>query len=218
MLSHRPNPLPGISHHWLTPLAYKMLLAGPLSISLFNLLEIKPIFCETNAPLRQKQQWLWWEGSQDCGQSHCWLFKVQMQKVGYSTYWAFHVLSQFTRYWLFCFSFSTEICKNFVDEPDIPFPPARPTAENLAAICHQGQGRPRYPDSFFRPCGASYLRRQGKAINRLESWYTLCCSGGVAQQSSQILCCAKQAVSLWSNTEILQNTYVLVQLLFWHKK
>ncbi|XP_035849077.1 extracellular matrix protein 1 isoform X2 [Sander lucioperca] len=78
-------------------------------------------------------------------------------------------------------------------EPNVPFPPARPTAQNLAAICYQGQGRPRYPSSFFPRSGFSHFRRCGKAINRLESWYSLCCSGLVAQQSDQILCCAQQA-------------------------
>uniref|UniRef100_A0A3Q3X9F5 Uncharacterized protein n=1 Tax=Mola mola TaxID=94237 RepID=A0A3Q3X9F5_MOLML len=72
-------------------------------------------------------------------------------------------------------------------------PPARPTAENLNAICHQGQGRPRYPARFFRGSGASHFRRRGKAINRLESWYALCCSGEVAQESAQVLCCTEQA-------------------------
>lgn len=86
--------------------------------------------------------------------------------------------------------------RNSLNEPDVPFPPACPTAENLAAICHHGHGRPRYPPSFFPKSGASHFRRCGNAINRLESWYSVCCSGQVAQQSSHILCCAQQAVSL----------------------
>nr|XP_020479460.1 extracellular matrix protein 1-like isoform X2 [Monopterus albus] len=82
---------------------------------------------------------------------------------------------------------------NFLNEPNVPFPPARPTVRNLAAICHCGQGRPRYLASFFPSSGASHFRRRGSAINRLESWYSLCCSGQVAHSSSQILCCARQA-------------------------
>ncbi|XP_069372841.1 extracellular matrix protein 1 [Paralichthys olivaceus] len=82
---------------------------------------------------------------------------------------------------------------NSLNEPDVPFPPACPTAQNLAAICHQGQGRPRYLASFFPSSGASHFRRRGNAINRLESWYRSCCSGQVVQQSHQILCCAQQA-------------------------
>ncbi|KAM6899918.1 extracellular matrix protein 1 [Xenentodon cancila] len=80
-----------------------------------------------------------------------------------------------------------------LNEPNVPFPPALPTFKNLANICHQGQSRPRYPDSFFPTSGVSHFRRRGAAINRLESWYSLCCSGQVAQQASQILCCAQQA-------------------------
>ncbi|XP_023120843.2 extracellular matrix protein 1-like [Amphiprion ocellaris] len=83
--------------------------------------------------------------------------------------------------------------KYSLNEPNVPFPPASPTTHNLAAVCHQGQGRPRYPESFFPRSGSSHFRRRGKAINRLESWFTLCCSGRVAQQSSQILCCTQQA-------------------------
>ncbi|CAK6949276.1 extracellular matrix protein 1-like [Scomber scombrus] len=82
---------------------------------------------------------------------------------------------------------------NLLNEPDVPFPPALPTAENLAAICHNGNGRPRYPDSFFPGSRFSHWKRRGNAINQMESWYSLCCSGQVAQQSSQILCCAQQA-------------------------
>ncbi|KAM8841106.1 extracellular matrix protein 1 [Spinachia spinachia] len=79
--------------------------------------------------------------------------------------------------------------ENVLNEPDVPFPPACPTAENLVAICNQSQGRPRYPSSFFPKSMVSHFRRRGNAINRLESWYTVCCSG----ESDQILCCAKQA-------------------------
>nr|XP_020504243.1 extracellular matrix protein 1-like [Labrus bergylta] len=82
---------------------------------------------------------------------------------------------------------------NSLNEPDIPFPPARPTPQNLAAICHQGQGRPRYPASFFSRSGGSRYRRLGNTINRLESWYRSCCS----EQESQILCCTTQA---WKET------------------
>ncbi|XP_070703181.1 extracellular matrix protein 1 [Pempheris klunzingeri] len=83
--------------------------------------------------------------------------------------------------------------RNSLNEPDVPFPPACPTAQNLAAVCHHGQGRPRYPASFFPRSGASHFRRRGDAINRLESWYTWCCNVQLAHQSSQILCCAQQA-------------------------
>lgn len=86
-----------------------------------------------------------------------------------------------------------ETRRNSLNEPDVPFPPAWPTTQNLAAICYQGQGRPRYPSSFFPNSRFSHFRRRGNAINRLESWFSLCCSGQVAQQSDQILCCTQQA-------------------------
>ncbi|XP_053717470.1 extracellular matrix protein 1 isoform X1 [Synchiropus splendidus] len=81
--------------------------------------------------------------------------------------------------------------KNPLNEPDVPFPPAQPTAENLVNICLHSQSRPRYPPSFFPRSGASHFRRRGKAINRLESWLTSCCNG--LQESSHLLCCATQA-------------------------
>ncbi|XDV34160.1 hypothetical protein PO909_004357 [Leuciscus waleckii] len=73
------------------------------------------------------------------------------------------------------------------------FPPARPTVYNLEAICLYGNGRPRYTDSSFPSSGYAYARRAGKAVNRLEAWFSRCCYGGLAQGNEQILCCAKQA-------------------------
>lgn len=105
---------------------------------------------------------------------------------------------------------STETKKNSRkehEEPNVPFPPARPTTHNLAAICHQGRGRPRYPPSFFPKSGSSHFRRRGHAMNRLESWFRVCCSGHLDEQSSQILCCAQQAVSFWvCGTEVNLKT------------
>lgn len=113
-----------------------------------------------------------------------------------------HTLQSAGAFTNLCFCVSIETKTVF---PYVPFPPALPITENLAAICQEGSGRPRYPDSFFPPSGYSHDRRRGKAINRLESWFSLCCSGLVAQQPSQILCCAQQAVSRWgcSESEIL---------------
>ncbi|XP_026156480.1 extracellular matrix protein 1 [Mastacembelus armatus] len=86
-----------------------------------------------------------------------------------------------------------ETDSNALNEPEVPFPPACPTALNLAAICYYGQYRPRYPPSFFPASGVSHFRRRGYTINRLESWFSLCCAGNVAQSGPQILCCAKEA-------------------------
>ncbi|XP_051526387.1 extracellular matrix protein 1-like [Myxocyprinus asiaticus] len=73
------------------------------------------------------------------------------------------------------------------------FPPARPSLNNLNAICLHGNGRSRYPASYFPPSGYAYARRAGKAINRVEAWFSDCCFGGVAQGNEQILCCANKA-------------------------
>ncbi|KAK2887468.1 hypothetical protein Q8A67_015696 [Cirrhinus molitorella] len=82
-------------------------------------------------------------------------------------------------------------------DPDLmlksSFPPARPSFNNLKAICLYGNGRLRYPASFFPSSSYAYARRAGKAVNRLESWLGQCCYGGLARGAGQILCCAEQA-------------------------
>jgi len=106
-------------------------------------------------------------------------------------------------------SLPTETKRNALNEPDVPFPPAAPTVDNLDAICNLSQGRPRYPSSFFPNSRFGHFRRRGNAINRLEWWYSLCCSGEVAEQRDPILCCTKQAVSfclcLCLGSNILQH-------------
>ncbi|KAK7139252.1 hypothetical protein R3I93_016399 [Phoxinus phoxinus] len=73
------------------------------------------------------------------------------------------------------------------------FPPARPSVYNLKQICLYGNGRPRYPDSSFPSSSYAYARRAGKAVNRLEAWFSRCCYGGLTHGNGQILCCAEQA-------------------------
>ncbi|XP_051519552.1 extracellular matrix protein 1-like [Myxocyprinus asiaticus] len=73
------------------------------------------------------------------------------------------------------------------------FPPARPSLNNLNAICLHGNGRHRYPTSCLPPSGYAYARRAGTSINRVEAWFSQCCFGGEAQGSGQILCCANKA-------------------------
>lgn len=75
------------------------------------------------------------------------------------------------------------------------FPPARPSDNNLKAICLYGNGRPRYPAARFPSSSYAYARRAGKAVNRLEAWFSQCCYGGFTYGNRQILCCAEQAVS-----------------------
>uniref|UniRef100_A0A1A8HZG4 Extracellular matrix protein 1 n=1 Tax=Nothobranchius kuhntae TaxID=321403 RepID=A0A1A8HZG4_NOTKU len=82
---------------------------------------------------------------------------------------------------------------NKVKTPDILFPPACPKMTNLKNICELGQYRPRYPDKSLPLTGYSDLRRRANAINRLESWYDICCHEQNAPPDSQILCCAEQA-------------------------
>ncbi|KTG37074.1 hypothetical protein cypCar_00007869 [Cyprinus carpio] len=86
-------------------------------------------------------------------------------------------------------------------DPDVMlkscFPPARPSVTNINAICLYGNGRPRYPASYFPSSGHAYARRAVNAVNRLESWFDQCCYGGLSLGNGQILCCAEQA---WKNT------------------
>ncbi|XP_068432240.1 extracellular matrix protein 1-like [Clinocottus analis] len=97
-----------------------------------------------------------------------------------------------TGFWIIALLSSADVGetkRNSLNEPDVPFPPASPTAQNLDNICNLGEGRPRYPSSFFPRSRVSHFRRRGNAINRLEWWYSLCCSG----QIDQMLCCAQHA-------------------------
>lgn len=113
---------------------------------------------------------------------------------------------------------STETRVNSLNEPDVPFPPACPAAQNMVAICNHGQGRPRYPSSFFPNSRVGHFRRRGNAINRLESWYSLCCSGHLAQHPEQIICCAQQAVSLCLRENMLHCYLITVKFIFKVKK
>lgn len=93
--------------------------------------------------------------------------------------------------------FFASLLETLCNKQDIPFPLPSPTRENLDDICCQGHGRPRYPESFYPRSGRSYLRRRGKAINRLESWYAFCCSDQLAKENDLLVfCCAQQAVSV----------------------
>ncbi|KAJ8386467.1 hypothetical protein AAFF_G00169370 [Aldrovandia affinis] len=61
------------------------------------------------------------------------------------------------------------------EEPYVPFPPARPSMVNLDNICVNEPHRPLYPLDSLPRTGYSYLRRQGDAINGMESAYQECC-------------------------------------------
>ncbi|XP_060726155.1 extracellular matrix protein 1 [Tachysurus vachellii] len=77
-------------------------------------------------------------------------------------------------------------------DPFIPFPLARPTMNNILAICHYSNLRPRYTEGMLPKNGFGYLYRQACAVNQLESWFSVCCSNGT-QDEEMILCCANQA-------------------------
>ncbi|XP_060778000.1 extracellular matrix protein 1 [Neoarius graeffei] len=73
----------------------------------------------------------------------------------------------------------------------IPFPLARPTTNNILAICQYNNLRPRYTKDKLPKYGYGNLHRQANAINQLESWFAVCCSNGT-QDEEVTLCCAQQ--------------------------
>lgn len=85
--------------------------------------------------------------------------------------------------------------KPYSMDPSIPFPLAYPTMDNILAICQYSNLRPRYTKDMLPKSGFDHLRRQARAVNQLESWFTLCCSNGT-QDEELTLCCAKQAVRI----------------------
>lgn len=96
-------------------------------------------------------------------------------------------------------SFSLYFCpylsgiKPFSMDQSIPFPLARPNMNNIRAICQYSNLRPRYTKDMLPRNGFGYLHRQTDAVNRLESWFTVCCSN-YTQDEGMNLCCAQQAV------------------------
>ncbi|KAM9806841.1 extracellular matrix protein 1-like [Syngnathus typhle] len=78
----------------------------------------------------------------------------------------------------------------------VEFPLGRPTSDNLHAICHNGDLRPRYPNSYFPRSGFGQLRRRASAINNAESWLSSCCAGNQTWGTEVTLCCATQAWEL----------------------
>lgn len=82
-----------------------------------------------------------------------------------------------------------------IEDYPVQFPPSRPTANNLQAICLNGDRRPRYSDSYFPASGFGQQRQRAKAVNNLEAWYGKCCEDYQTGNSEQTLCCATQAVS-----------------------
>lgn len=78
----------------------------------------------------------------------------------------------------------------------VTFPLARPTADNVQAICLHGDHRPRYPDSYFPLSGFGQLKRRAGAVNNAEAWFSTCCTGNQTWGEEVTLCCATQAWEL----------------------
>ncbi|XP_070692212.1 extracellular matrix protein 1 [Pempheris klunzingeri] len=78
----------------------------------------------------------------------------------------------------------------------VQFPVGRPTSDNLQAICLHGDHRPRYPDSYFPDSGFGQQRRRASAVNKAESWFSMCCKGNQTWEREVMLCCATQAWEL----------------------
>lgn len=82
-----------------------------------------------------------------------------------------------------------------VQIPEVSFPPARPSLDNLPFLCSYVNSRHRYTHQSFPSSGFGSQIRQADTINRVESWYSGCCQENETQESELTLCCALQAVS-----------------------
>ncbi|KAM9851667.1 extracellular matrix protein 1 [Aulostomus maculatus] len=92
-------------------------------------------------------------------------------------------------------SFGPRSSPPILDYP-VQFPLARPTPDNLQAICLHGDQRPLYPDSYFPDSGFGQLKRRASAVNKAESWFRSCCKGNQTWGEEVMLCCATQAWEL----------------------
>lgn len=98
----------------------------------------------------------------------------------------------------------------------VQFPLARPSRNNLMAICIHSDHRPRYPSSYFPASGFGQQKRRASAVNTAESWFSTCCQGNEMWRREATLCCAIQAVSftLWNIKWGYDALYVLIVILF----
>lgn len=78
-----------------------------------------------------------------------------------------------------------------VEKYPVHFPLARPSSENIQAICLHGEHRRRYPESYFPASGYGVYKRQADAVNTLEAWFQKCCRDNQTEELT--LCCATQA-------------------------
>uniref|UniRef100_A0A8C1TVP7 Extracellular matrix protein 1b n=1 Tax=Cyprinus carpio TaxID=7962 RepID=A0A8C1TVP7_CYPCA len=75
--------------------------------------------------------------------------------------------------------------------PEVDFPPAFPKTGNLQDICQFSKAPVRYPKDMFPQDGFGHAFRQADAINKLQSWYGVCC--GIDKTQEEQICCAEQA-------------------------
>uniref|UniRef100_A0A672PY89 Extracellular matrix protein 1b n=1 Tax=Sinocyclocheilus grahami TaxID=75366 RepID=A0A672PY89_SINGR len=75
--------------------------------------------------------------------------------------------------------------------PEVDFPPAFPNKGNLEDICQFSKTPVRYPKDMFPQDGFGHEYRQADAINKLQSWYGVCC--GIYGTQEEQICCAEQA-------------------------
>ncbi|XP_036372227.1 extracellular matrix protein 1 [Megalops cyprinoides] len=78
-------------------------------------------------------------------------------------------------------------------EPQLCFPPARPSLSNIDAICVHGAGRRANHPHSLPTTGFSYLQRQADAINQMESLYSACCQSYSTRDRALTLSCAERA-------------------------
>lgn len=78
-----------------------------------------------------------------------------------------------------------------VERYPVHFPLARPSSENIRAICLYGDRRRRYPESYFPASGYGVHKRQADFVNTLEAWFGNCCRENQTEEVT--LCCATQA-------------------------
>uniref|UniRef100_A0A1A7WDH6 Extracellular matrix protein 1 n=1 Tax=Iconisemion striatum TaxID=60296 RepID=A0A1A7WDH6_9TELE len=71
--------------------------------------------------------------------------------------------------------------------PNISFPPGRPTADNILSLCGHQKLRPLYTTKCLPRSGYQLLARQVKTVNRLEKGFKRCC-----KQKKAALNCADQ--------------------------
>lgn len=92
----------------------------------------------------------------------------------------------------------------------VQFPLARPSSENLNAICFHGDHRPRYPKSYFPQSGYDQQKRMADAVNMAEAWFETCCKHNQTEETDRevTLCCVTQAWKKSVNVFCRENSRV----------